>query len=73
MGPADPRHITTEIWEPLRADIAASLTVVSTSYARERIPVLEHRFEALPELHRMNVVAMRPHPYFVPVVLRFIG
>ncbi|WP_200309404.1 hypothetical protein [Streptomyces adelaidensis] len=67
------RNITAAAWEPLRSDIAASLTVVSSSYARERIPALEQRFADLPELHRMNVVAMRPHPYFVPVVLRFIA
>jgi hypothetical protein len=67
------RNISAGVLEPLRADIAASLTVVSSSYARERIPVLEQRFESLPELHRMNVVATRPHPYFVPVVLKFIA
>lgn len=66
------RNIAAGAWEPLRADIAASLTVVSSSYARERIPALEQRFATLPELHRMNVVAMRPHPYFVPAVLKFI-
>lgn len=46
--------------------------MVSSSYARERLPVLEQRFAALPQLHRMKVVAIRPHPYFVPVVLKFI-
>ncbi|RDV49125.1 MULTISPECIES: hypothetical protein [unclassified Streptomyces] len=66
------RRITAAAWEPLRADIAASLAVVSSSYARERIPALEEHFATLPDLHRMNVVATRPHPYFVPTVLRFI-
>ncbi|MER5432887.1 hypothetical protein [Streptomyces sp. NPDC002588] len=66
------RNITAAVWEPLRADIAASLAVVSSSYARERIPALEQHFADLPELHRMNVVATRPHPYFVPAVLQFI-
>jgi len=66
------RNITAAEWEPLPADIAASLAMVSSSYARERLPVLEQRFAELPRLHQMNVVAMRPHPYFVPAVIRFI-
>jgi hypothetical protein len=66
------RDVTRAEWEPLRIDIAGSLSMVSSSYARERLPVLEQRFAALPKLHQMNVVATRPHPYFVPAVLKFI-
>ena len=67
------RPITTaEEWEPLRSDIAASLALVSSSYARTRLPVLEDRFKALPILHQMNVVAARSASYFVPSVLKFV-
>ncbi|SMC72117.1 hypothetical protein [Lentzea albidocapillata] len=67
------RTLGAESWEPLRADIAASLATVTSSYTRARIPALEQRFATLSELHRMNVVATRPHPYFVPVVLKFLA
>lgn len=63
---------TTGGWEPLRSDIAACLAMVSSSEARERLPVLVERFAALPLHHRMNVVAARPDPYFVPAVLAFL-
>ncbi|TWH52639.1 hypothetical protein L612_002000000500 [Rhodococcus rhodochrous J38] len=65
------REIRRPDWEPLR-ESAASLAMVSSSYARERLPVLEQRFEALSPLHQMNVVAARPRPYFVPTVLKFL-
>lgn len=66
------RPITADAWEPLRADIAASLATVAISDVRERIPALEQRFSSLPKLHQMNVVSMRPHKYFVPVVIQYV-
>lgn len=67
------RLLSTPAGEPLLATTAASLAMVRSEYARERLPVLEERFSALESLvHRMNVVAMQPHPYFVPAVLQFV-
>ncbi|ATY17090.1 hypothetical protein CU254_41670 (plasmid) [Amycolatopsis sp. AA4] len=59
-------------WDPLPADTASVLAVVTSTYARERFPDLEQRFSSLPQLHRMNVVAARPHRYFLPEVLGFL-
>ncbi|TCJ71207.1 UNVERIFIED_ORG: hypothetical protein EDC92_13014 [Dietzia maris] len=67
------REFSVSDWEPLHRNTAMSLAMVSSVFARERLPVLEQRFNELNQLHRMNVVAARPHPYFVPAVLEFIG
>lgn len=60
-------------WDPLPFHVAASLAIVRSDYARVRLPLLEQRFTALALLHRMNVVASAPAPYFVAAVLGFIS
>ncbi|GAA2419655.1 hypothetical protein GCM10010404_92660 [Nonomuraea africana] len=52
--------------------MVASLALVRSPYARERLPELETRFNDLSELHRIAVAAAHPHPFFVPAVLQFI-
>lgn len=59
-------------WEQLPINIAASLALVRSPYARERLPFLEIRFSTLPLHHRIAAAAARPDPYFVPAVLQFI-
>ncbi|WP_231983215.1 hypothetical protein [Nocardia sp. 852002-20019_SCH5090214] len=59
-------------WDPLPVEIAECLAVVRSEYARDRMPQLEQRFTGLSELHRMNVVAMAPAPYFVPAIVEFL-
>lgn len=58
--------------ESLGTDSAQCLAMVGSSNARSRLPVLATIFDSLPKLHRMNVVATRPSPYFVPAILGFI-
>ncbi|MFI6031607.1 hypothetical protein [Amycolatopsis magusensis] len=59
-------------WEPLPVEVATCLAVVRSEYARARLPQLEQRFNTLTPLHRMNVVALAPAPYFVPAVIEFL-
>ncbi len=64
--------VTVSEWEPLPTDIAASLALVRSPYARERLPFLEERFTSLPWAHRVAVASARPDPYFVPTVLQIL-
>lgn len=64
--------ITPQSWEPLHSDVAARFAMVRSEYARARLPVLEERFHKLADLHRMNVVAMQPAPFFIPQILGFL-
>lgn len=67
------RPATVADTDPLPGFAAASLAMVRSRYVRDRLPALEARFGALPELHKVGVVAAaRPDPYFVPIVLQFI-
>lgn len=59
-------------WDPLPLDVAASLAIVRSEYARARMPLLEQRFNSLSLLHRMNIVASLPAPYFIDAVLGFV-
>jgi len=64
--------VTIGEWDPLPIDTAASLALVRSQYARERLPILETRFGVLPQLHRMAVAATHPDPYFLPAVVACI-
>lgn len=59
-------------WDALPLHVAAYLAIVRSGYARTRLPQLEQRFTTLTLLHRMNVAASSPAPYFVPAVVGFI-
>lgn len=59
-------------WDALPLHVAACLAIVRSHYARTRLPQLEQRFTTLTLLHRMNVAASAPAPYFVPAVVGFI-
>jgi hypothetical protein len=59
-------------WEPLPIDVAVSVAMARSEYARERLPELEQLFKTLPPLHRANVVAVHPDPYFVPTVVGLV-
>ncbi|MGY6651396.1 hypothetical protein ACXIZN_04445 [Amycolatopsis sp. TRM77291] len=61
-----------EQWEPLPVDVAICLAVVRSELARSRLPQLEQRFTTLSKVHRMNVVAVAPAPYFIPTVIEFL-
>lgn len=63
------RPITVVPWEPLPHDVAASLAVVASKQARDRLPALALRFEQLDDHHRRNVMAARAAEYFVPAVI----
>jgi hypothetical protein len=65
-------QVPAEQWDPLPLHVAAPLAVVRSDYARVRLPALEHRFNALAFMHRLNVVATAPAPYFVPAVIDFL-
>ncbi|WP_285705200.1 hypothetical protein [Microtetraspora sp. NBRC 16547] len=64
--------VTVNDWEPLPAGIAASLALVRSPYARERLSFLETHFTSLPWAHRLIVASSRPDPYFVPAVQQVI-
>jgi hypothetical protein len=64
--------ITTGQWDPLPPEVASSLALVSSPYARARLPILVARFDVLAENHQKNVIAARPSEFFVPKVIEFL-
>jgi hypothetical protein len=64
--------ITVPAWEPLPAEITAAIALVRSPFARERLPVLEHRFTRLSWTQRLFVAGTRPDPYFVPAVIQLM-
>lgn len=65
--------IPPQQWDALPLEVAVPLAIVRSDDARTRLPLLEQRFEELTSLHRMNIVATQPAPYFVPAVLGFLS
>ncbi|BCN51960.1 hypothetical protein RE9425_03500 [Prescottella equi] len=66
------RDFTSPQGQPLHDGSAASIAMVSSRFARDRLPKLEERFKELDGAQQMSVVATRTAEYFVPDVLRFI-
>jgi hypothetical protein len=63
--PADP-------WTPFPADTALYFASVRNDIARNRLPILEQRFNTMSLLHRMAVVHAHPDPYFIEAVIDFM-
>ncbi len=64
--------ITAGPWDPLPPEVASSLALVGSPYARERLPILTARFDALAENHQMIAIATRPSEFFMPKVIGFL-
>jgi hypothetical protein len=58
--------------DPLSTDYAHSLAIVRSPYVRERMPQVEAAVAELPMHHRIQVVAMHPNQYFVPMTVQFL-
>jgi hypothetical protein len=60
-------------YEPLPPDLAASLAVVRSPDAREKMAGLEVRFTSMPWAHRLSIVgAARPDAYFMPAIIEIV-
>jgi hypothetical protein len=64
--------VTVQEWDPLPAEMTAVMGLAGSSFARERLPMLEPRFASLSWTQRLYVTAARPDPYFVPAVIQLI-
>lgn len=63
------RPVEEASWETLPHDLAASLAVVGSSVARDRLPILESQFDKLHDNHKLLVMATRPSVFFVPTAV----
>ncbi|WP_284741663.1 hypothetical protein [Amycolatopsis sp. RTGN1] len=59
-------------FDPLPAEVALSLGLVGSAYARARLPILQARFDGLSMHHQMAVIAARPNGFFVPKIIEFL-
>jgi hypothetical protein len=59
----------TQGWEVLTPEDAAAYALVRSHEARKRLPRLEARFNALPVSAQMTVIALHPHPYYLPAIV----
>jgi hypothetical protein len=57
---------------PLVAETQLTLAMVRSDYVRARLPQLERIFKILEMPRQMSVAAIRPAPFYVPWVIRFL-
>ncbi|KFZ80850.1 hypothetical protein ED92_11050 [Amycolatopsis sp. MJM2582] len=64
--------ITVDEWSTLPPETALRYALVGSSLARNHLPGLAARFEQLADIHRLQVISLRPSEFFVPHVIQHL-